>query len=202
MNIKLFIACLVGIVSFASAAPRPVLVQPDSQLWLVGDSTLHAFTSRTTSLDVAAEAETPATISLGESLLAADNLRTFTLSVPVQSLKSKDAALDKNMYKALKADVHPTITFTLDRFDRRISTGTLPGVPVTVKGRLTIAGVEKSIEMDLQAIPGLADLHVQGRYALRMSDYGIKPPTMMMGAVRVKDLVMIHFDLHLISPTP
>jgi hypothetical protein len=30
---------------------------------------------------------------------------------------------------------------------------------------------------------------------LRMTQFGIKPPTMMMGALRTSDDVVIHFDL-------
>jgi hypothetical protein len=38
-------------------------------------------------------------------------------------------------------------------------------------------------------------MRVKGSYDLRMTEYGLKPPSLMMGAMKVKELVKVNFDL-------
>ena len=52
---------------------------------------------------------------------------------------------------------------------------------------ITIAATAKS------AAAGV--LQVSGVYELRMSDYGLKPPKLMMGAFKVDDPIKVNFDL-------
>jgi polyisoprenoid-binding protein YceI len=99
--------------------------------------------------------------------------------------------MDKNMHKALEAAQFAEIRFKLDAYE-------LQGATVTAKGSLTIHGVSKPV-----ALPGTLSakdggLAVKGRYDLKMSDYGVKPPVMMMGTVRVADSVGIDYDFVLL----
>jgi polyisoprenoid-binding protein YceI len=62
------------------------------------------------------------------------------------------------------------------------------------KGKLTIAGVTRDVAFDVQ---GSRDPH--GKYTLigqapiKMTHYGIKPPTAMMGTIRTGDDVKVTF---------
>ena len=173
-------------------------LQPESKLWLVGDSTLHPFTSQatelrlTSELDPSAFCSSPACI---DGVLHKGTLKAMDVVVPVQKLKSHESGLDKNMYKALKADVNPEIVFHLSRYD--VSPGATGSSHVKALGSLQIAGREQPVEIEGEVTTEDGSLRVQGQYALLMTDYGIKPPTMMMGAIRVKDRVVIHYDLQL-----
>src|SRR5687767_7892151 len=77
-------------------AAKTVLLAPESSLWLVGDSTLHPFTCRTTDMvlsvdiDAARAAEMP---TVWDAFLDKGALSQMQLVIPVKSLKSKDAAL-------------------------------------------------------------------------------------------------------------
>ena len=42
---------------------------------------------------------------------------------------------------------------------------------------------------------GKGVLRVTGRYELNMKEYGIKPPSLMMGTMRVRERVKVGFDL-------
>jgi hypothetical protein len=42
-------------------------------------------------------------------------------------------------------------------------------------------------------------LHVSGVYELRMTDYGLKPPSLMFGRIKVGETVKVGFDLLLKS---
>jgi polyisoprenoid-binding protein YceI len=98
------------------------------------------------------------------------------------------------MYKALKAEKFPNIEFRLS------DTHLLPALikegvnQLTSNGVLTIAGKENVIKMDAQFELLPDGIHIFGTKPLLMSDYGVKPPT-ILGVIKVKDDVTIHFDL-------
>src|SRR5262249_44570423 len=80
---------------------QTLCLQPGSALWLVGDSTLHSFTSRTTQLLVTAQLD-PRSIasaaSEGQALAAVlqrGALKQLDITVPVKTLKSGESGLDK-----------------------------------------------------------------------------------------------------------
>jgi hypothetical protein len=174
------------------AQARALTLKPESALWLVGDSTLHPFTSRTQQLDLFAE------MAAGRNtLLESGALKNLKLVIPVESLKSKEVTLDKNMYKALKTGEHPAIIFEMTGYEINPSTISVSASHVKVAGTLQVAGTQQAIELHSEAIPEPASLRVQGQYSLLMTDYGIKPPTMMLGTIKVKNKVTIHFDLHI-----
>jgi polyisoprenoid-binding protein YceI len=179
----------------AVAASHSAAVMPESAVWLVGDSTLHPFTSRSSQVQVvgAVNAEGGAV----DAILKSGALKSFDVVIPVQSLKSKESALDKNMYKALKADTCPTISFHLSDYAVSKDSVSAEEVHAQANGTLTIACQERPVTLETTLTPGADSLHVQGNYPLLMTDYGVKPPTMMMGTIKVKNPVLIHFDLQL-----
>ncbi|HUR80169.1 MAG TPA: YceI family protein [Thermoanaerobaculia bacterium] len=112
--------------------------------------------------------------------------------IPVASLKSEHAKMDKLMAEALKADKNPEI-----RYEMTSVTPTNPGGDAFVlktQGRLTIAGVTRDVAFDVQG-----SRNPDGRYTLagttpiRMTQYGIKPPTAMMGTIKTGDDVTVTF---------
>jgi polyisoprenoid-binding protein YceI len=186
----------------AAAWARNLSSGPASSVWLVGDSTLHPFSSRSTQLQASGllDPQTTTTAvgtSFYESVLHQQDLKTFDVAIPVTSLKSKEAALDKNMYKALKAEACPTIAFHLSNYAVAKDTATAGNFVAKVNGLLTIACQQQPVMFDTVLTPGTDAMHVVGQYTLLMTDYGVKPPTLMMGAIKVKNEVTIHFDLRL-----
>ena len=98
------------------------------------------------------------------------------------------------MFKAMKADKHPTITFRLASYTVEAAAN---GMTVKPTGTLTVAGVEKPIDMVLDVKEQAGALHVRGTRDLLMTDFGIKPPTMFMGMLKTDDKVTITFELQL-----
>ena len=75
--------------------------------------------------------------------------------------------------------------------------GTMNGhLKKAIKGVLTLGGTEKEIEIAAIATPA-ADgaLRIAATYPLKMTEFGLKPPTMMFGRMKVGDLVKVGFDL-------
>lgn len=101
--------------------------------------------------------------------------------------------MNNKTWKALKKDKYPEIRFTLEPGD--------PTVPANkkslIEGELTVAGKTDKIKLPVQISLQNEKLNVKGKVALKMSDFGIDPPTAMMGAMKTGDEVVIKYNIEL-----
>lgn len=117
---------------------------------------------------------------------------TFTLAVA--QLKSDDKKLDKNAYKALKGETFRNIVYKLK--SATIQKGAGNAYVLKTTGSLSIAGVTKQVSMDVHCIVNKdATISCTGTEQLKMSDYGVKPPTFMLGAMKTGDNVSLNFNI-------
>ena len=172
-------------------APSSNISVTSATLSLSGTSTMHPYTVTTKSLKVATGSVTSADV---QGLLQPGAMQGFELQIPVNAFTSDKDGLTKQMFKAMKADKHPTITFRLDSYTVEAAAG---GATVKPTGTLTVAGVERPIDMVLEVKVQAGRLHVRGTRDLLMTDFGIKPPTMFMGMLKTADKVTITFELQL-----
>ncbi len=192
---------LAVLASAASAGAVPSLtLAPGSRLWLEGDSTLHPYKTQAMQVDATAELDAafPADAAAARAAITGGGMKKLSVSVPVASLKSGESGLDKNLEKALKQDAAPVIRFTV--MDYKTEDAKDGGLVVRARGRLALAGVEKEVvvEATCRFAPGVVE--VAGSKDLLMSDFGIKPPVLMFGAIKTADKVVVHFDLKLNPP--
>jgi hypothetical protein len=196
-RVALALTCLVLSGSAVRALDAPVpttfTVADGSRLWLEGDSTMHRFSSTASHFDVAAELVPVAADP--RAAVVAGGLKGLRVSVPVSGLKSGEEGLDKNLRKTLKEDKAPAIVFTL--IDYQTEESKDGALVIKAHGRLAIAGVEKEMVVEAACRFNGKDLDVSGAKDVLMSDYGIKPPTMMLGAVKTADKVTVRFALKL-----
>lgn len=162
-----------------------------ASLSISGSSTMHPYVVSTKSLKVVAAIATAAD---AQALLQPGALQGFELQIPVNSFTSDKDGLTKQMFKAMKADKHPLITFRLTGYTVEPAAGS---TTLTPTGTLTVAGVERPIDMVLEVKEQAGGLHVRGSRDLLMTEFGIKPPTMFMGMLKTDDKVTIKFELHL-----
>ncbi len=184
----------------ANPATLHLVATPASHVWLTGTSTLHPYASTSTLTQVSADlASDIAPSTAPEEAVLTDiahraPFQHFEVVIPVKGLKSGESGLDKNMWKTLKADQVPEIHFTLTNYKAGVSP--LDGqLPFQASGALSIAGVTKDVVIQGTAQASASEVGVEGQYQLLMSDYGVKPPTLMFGAIKVADPVIIHFHL-------
>jgi hypothetical protein len=200
------LACHTGIAMAAepgAGAERwPVMLGVGSELWIEGTSTLHPWSSRTDSLGlafrVAPGTARPADVPGLAALVRSQAVRGGVLEVPVRGLRSKESCLDKNLWRALRSDEYPTVRFEMRGYGlipMRPGSDTLAAL---IRGVLVICGRERPVELEglLQADAG--GMWLVGREDLLMSDFGIRPPTMMLGTLRVGDRVEVHYRLLLV----
>jgi hypothetical protein len=175
-----------------------------SALWLEGTSTLHAYESRSHEVEIGLErdraATDPARAADLMQLIRSVGVRGMSVRVPVASLRSKNSGLDKNLRKAMKADQYPEVRFHLDHYQLAPEAANRDTIAIEADGSLTIAGQERQVRLEARAYPGEAGIWLEGSEVVLMSEYGIKPPTMMLGTLRVGDPVTVRYRL-LLVPT-
>lgn len=135
----------------------------------------------------------------GEFEADADDLTqgvTGHLTVQVSGISTGNEGRDKEMWKSLAADRHPTMYFVIQTVD---APSFPPGVAehtdmlLTIQGRLSIAGVERVKRFSGRVRLKQGRLWVRGESRFKMSDFGIKPPQYLL--LWVKDEVGVGFDL-------
>jgi polyisoprenoid-binding protein YceI len=199
---KALITTLTGVAVLSAGAwmriDTPLAVQPESRVWVEGTSTTKSWNCKAPAFDaeiLATSADAAAAVASGEKAV-----RSVTIKVASQKLDCGNGTMTGHAKKAIKADEHKTITFTLVSYDLAKSAD---GVRGTLKGTLNLGGVAKPVAIAATAKPAPGgQMRVSGIYPLKMSDYGLKAPSLMMGAMKVRDDVTVGFDLLLKAAPP
>lgn len=155
-----------------------------SSIRVEGTSTLHAWHAESTSIQGTLEVEQ----AFFENGSTVPSLR---IEIPTRSLLSDKDKMNKLMWEALKADQHPKITWQLTHADSPVATAN--GYTIRTTGRLTIAGVTRDVTMPVQVTRNGNSLVVTGNLPVVMTEYGMRPPTAMMGTIRTGDRVEVTF---------
>jgi polyisoprenoid-binding protein YceI len=191
------VAMLALIVSSATVAGAQgtarVAVAPDSKLWIEGTSNLHGWSCKATTLEAAVDLD--AATANEVAVAPPKSLKRVQVKVPVKSIKCGHGGMDDNLYKALKADESPDISYILATFDAA-SGEAKDSFTLHTVGTLTIAGKENNLTMDVIAtrMPD-GTVKATGVVPIKMTDYGIKPPTAIFGRLKTGDEVKINFEL-------
>jgi len=168
----------------------PLTLKVGSRVWFDGTSTVRSWTCTAPRIDAAIDAEenAPAAVLAGQQAV-----KTVTLAFPVAQLDCDNNTMNGHMRKALHADRQPTIRFALTSYE--IARGA--AVTGTLQGTLLLNGQTRPISFPATFASADGALRVTGRYALKMTDWGVEPPKLMMGTLKVGETVTVHFDLQL-----
>ena len=180
------IAIAALFISAASPVKNKYLLSKSYTVTILGTSNLHNWN------------ETVGTV-FGDGSITWNTDGTFdldaiNLKMQVTSIKSDmGSIMNNNTYKALKADNNPQIVFTLSTPVKSIKAGAT-ATTLSAKGTLTIAGATKSIDMLIKvSAPNHGYLTFEGSQMVKMTDYGISPPTALLGTLRTGNEITINF---------
>jgi polyisoprenoid-binding protein YceI len=128
------------------------------------------------------------------------SLDAIRISMEVLSIKSDmGRVMDNKTYEALKASVHPEILFTLATPLRLIPVRDCANT-IPVKGNLLLAGVSRPVTMLVKTFEiTRGKLQFEGFQNLKMTDFGVKPPTALFGTMRASPDITIHFKTNFID---
>ena len=175
-------------ILLALTAALQIILLPEAKLSLKGDSTLHPFSSTATEFSMTVLSTAAANGAPLAELVAKGQLSGLEVSIPVKALKSGESGLDRNLLKAIKAEQFQEIHFRLSGYAAEGAD------KVKASGMLSIAGKEQAVELEAETETVEKGLRIKGSKDLLMSEYGIKPPSLMMGMIKVKDWVIISYD--------
>ncbi len=189
-SVGIALALLAGVAGGAVAQGTNAVkltLGPEKRIWLEGTSTVRSF--KCTTQDFAAVPTPPPSPStpLDKAVQSVD------VTVPVKSLECGNGTMDEHLRKALKAEANPEIRFELKSYE--VGAKTADGTMVKAEGTLTIAGTTKPIEVEGVVTPTATGLRVQGQKQILMTEYGVKPPRLMLGTLKVGDAVTVHYDV-------
>jgi YceI-like domain len=197
---EFFCTLAVGLFAIPYLAAGQPQVQPELRLSaarvsISGTSNIHPYTASTTDVRLSRLVLAPAEGDRLQSAASPAGVEAFAIAIKAASLTSPKDGLDKNMHKALKTAEHPDIIFTLARLEPGASPNTLKAI-----GLLKIAGVEKEVPLVLKVAVNASTITVLGESALLMTDFGIKPPTAMLGMLKTDPKITVTFELALTLP--
>lgn len=189
-RIVLIAFCIIGFTQFIDAqSTYRIQETKDIDMKLSGTSTLHNWVMNAQNTTGVAQFGFKGT---GDTEL--NSLKSLTFSLLVTDLKSGEKGLDKNAYKALKADQYKDIEYKLT--SATIMPKSEGKYLIKTKGKLTIAGVTKETDMDVYAVVNKnGSITCTGSDKLNMTDYSVKPPKFMLGAMKTGDAITLNYTL-------
>jgi len=153
---------------------------------VLGSSNVHDWTMTATAMD-----------SQGDFKLEGNELKglsTLSFSVAFKSLKSEHESMDSRTYKSVNASKYPNVTYKLN--SAMVTATEKNKYLIKTKGELTISGITQSITMDVTAVINADNtITCTGAEKIKLTDYGIKPPSFMLGAMKVANDLTIQFTL-------
>lgn len=155
-----------------------------SSLTILGTSTIHDWEISVNEFDGSMNA------SLSGS---SSEILNGTLVASVSSFKSYKKSMDKVVFDAMKEREFPKLTFRFVETDRTYVKG--GNTYKVVKGKLTIAGTTRDIDLHLLLEETGKGLTLKGKKTFKMTDFNISPPTAMFGTIKSGDEITIDFDI-------
>jgi hypothetical protein len=186
------VAIFITGISFLSKSPSAEVKYQarTASILIKGTSTLHDWEMKSN------EGKCEALFILGANNKL-NSLTALKFNLLSKTLKSGNGMMDNNTYKALKTDAHATISFVVssasvtqvDQFNYQIK----------CQGKLTIAGTTKDTELLAVGKVNPADnsLNISGTKKMKMTEYNVQPPTVMMGTIKTGDEISITYSLKL-----
>ena len=171
------------LLSAAVGQPTQYAVQSGSRFWIDGTATTGPYTC-------AADAVS------GQGAVEAEAV-TAEVRIPVADFDCGLAPMNRDFRNALQGDRHPTIRFTLRDADV-LAAPSRPGgwARVRALGTLELAGTTRTVSITAEGQDlGDGRVRLRGDHRLRMSDFGIEPPTGMLGLVRAHNGITVRFDV-------
>ena len=191
---KVWLAALVmGLMIGGWVSSMPTFeFQPQTSIAIKGTSTMHDFECKAGVVSGAINIPAPA----ADAQQTLGSLQSVTVSVPVEKIDCGNGTMDKKMRSALESGKAPLIKYTLTKATVAGAANAQGFYPLNTTGKLSIAGQERPIEMSVLG-KQLADGSFQftGSKKIKMTDWGIKPPTAMLGTMKTGDEVTVSFQV-------
>ena len=117
----------------------------------------------------------------------ATGVQSATLTVPVGDFECPDEQMTEHLLEAIKPAEFAAITFRLESYEAS-SDG------AEASGTLTIQDVTTPVSFPISLTPSVAGVEIAGELGLDMTEYGVEPPVVLLGLLRVRPQIRIEFE--------
>lgn len=125
---------------------------------------------------------------------ALTSIERLTFTVPVNGIQCKNGTMNGKLRHALKAPANPSIVYTMQ--SNRVGAATAGKFAVEAAGQLALAGQTHPVQMTVQGQSlGGGRYRFTGSTPISMRSYGMERVTALLGTMRVRDGVTVHFDV-------
>ena len=138
--------------------------------------------------------ESKVTQASGELVINDKKVQSFSVEIPVKGIKSNEKLMDTKTYEAFDADKNPKISFKSTEVNSLKVDGN--EVSVSVTGTMTIAGASRKVTLVSTGKivkPGVYEF--KGSIPVKMTDYKMKPPTAILGVMKVGDDIKLKYSV-------
>jgi polyisoprenoid-binding protein YceI len=179
-----------------------VMVQPQSMLQIQGKTNVNSFQCY-----CAPPASVVGFNAESSSETQKINFKKAALTVLTKSLDCRHKIMNRDMYQTLKAEHYPTITLSISQVLIPIHSinarWKLTG-PIATEAYLTLAGMKRKIDLLVTISQPFSNIYrFTAKKSLLLTDFGLTPPTALMGMVKVKNEIILDIDLYISAyPAP
>jgi hypothetical protein len=179
---SIFFLAMIMAIGFSVFSQQQYGLEGTPNLKVSGTSTLHDWDM------VSEEASGTAKLVLSNGAVGTINEASFNM--PAASIKSGRRQMDNNAYSALQTDKHRNISFVMSEAKK-------DGGKWMITGMLDLAGVKKPVTFN-------SEINVDGNRvtlisvtSLKLTTFGIEPPTAVLGTIRTGDDVTLTVQMTL-----
>jgi polyisoprenoid-binding protein YceI len=188
---------MVSIIDFylLRSQSLKVIIQPQSMLQIQGKTNVNSFNcycappSSVVSFTAENSAETQKV-----------QFKKAELTVLTRSLDCRHKMMNRDMYQTLREEHFPTITLSLAQVIIPLhninARWKLEGQVVT-EAYLTLAGMKRKIDLQVTISQPLNNIYrFTAKKSLLLTDFGLTPPTVLMGMVKVRNEITLEIDVY------
>lgn len=176
-------AALALVAAPASASTALSLKQP-AALVIEGSSSVRSWKCEAKNPDIKASGQA------GDLQVASGSVK-----VAVAKIDCNNGTMNNHLQNALKAKDFPSINFKLKRQEKGAASDN--GVEMKLHGELTILDKSLPVVVVGLATPAEGGFRFVGKHELNMTQWGVEPPKLMLGTMKVGEMVTIGYDLQL-----
>lgn len=187
----------------SQSMPGEIAIEQGGQLWIEGSAGPVDYQCNAEELSGKGEITNR---SNPQSVVTNEGDVQVSVILPVKSLNCGKSGMNRDMYEALKATKHPTISYQLldasavssdqnssDSVSENHDNGWMD---IRTHGIMQIAGVKDTTTITVQGrVLENNKFRVKGVKKLHMDTYNIDPPSKMFGLIKAKKDLTVHFDV-------
>lgn len=113
-------------------------------------------------------------------------VQSATVTVPITAFTCPNEEMTGHLREAMKADKFPDVVFRLERYE-------VKGGQAQATGTMTITGVTQPLSFPVTLTPSGQGVQLEGNTRLEFAKFGLEPPTVMLGLLKVGPQIRIQF---------